>query len=241
MKKRTNLLLRTQKFKDIRNIQAIILIHRESGLPIFSRGYSLVMKGKKTLFSGFIQAISIIGDEISNEEQNKSKKKKSSDKIDNSKIIELDLKQFFCLVLDIEELRTVLILKSRSSKRLKQIMFNFTLTFYLKISKKLENFDNDLTDYPAIVSPLLNEYFELYYKENFITDHHEKDVQNLKKKHKLSKIQVQIMNAVLSILSERRTFRLMDVLEELNEKNEDLVIDAIETLIEHKLILPYDG
>ena len=240
-KRQSFLMLRTQKFKDIRNMQAIILIHRESGLPIFSRGYSSVMKGKKTLFSGFIQAVSIIGDEISSENQKKTKKIKSTDKIGYNKIIELDLKQFFCLVLDIEELRTVLILKSKSSKRLKQIMFNFTLALYLKISKKLETFDNDLTDYPAIVSPLLDEYFELFYKDNFITDHHEKDIQHIKKKCKLSKIQLQIMNTVFSLLSERRTFRLMDILEKLSEKNEDLIIDAIETLIEYKIILPYDG
>ena len=241
-KKRENyLILRTQKFKDIRDIRAIILIHRESGLPIFSRSYSLIMKGKKTLFSGFIQAISIIGDEISSEDQKKTKKIKSTEKIDYDKIIELDLKQFFCLVLDVGELRTVLILKSRSSKRLKQIMFNFTLALYLKISKKLENFDNDLTDYPSIVLPFLFEYFELYYKENFVTKHHENDIPNLKKKFKLSKLQIQILNVVFCILSEKRTFRLMDILEKLSEKNEDLIIDAIETLIEYKLILPYDG
>jgi len=120
-------------------------------------------------------------------------------------------------------------------------MFNFTLALYLKISKKLENFDNDLTDYPAIVLPFLDEYFELYYKDNFITDHHKRDILNLKKRNKLSKIQVQIMNAVFSILNEKRTFRLLEIMEKLSEKNEDLIIDAIETLIEYKLIHPIDG
>jgi hypothetical protein len=238
-KRESYLMLRTQKFKDIRNLQAIILIHKESGLPIFSRGYSFVLEKKKTIFSGFIQALSIIGEEISSEDQKKIEK--TIDKIDYNKIIELDLKKFFCLVLDIEELRTVLILKSRSSKRLKQIMFNFTLALYLRISKELKNFDNDVTLYPPIVLPLLDEYFELYYKENFITDYSEKDIQNIKKKYKLSKLQIQILNTVFSILSEKRTFRLMGILEKLSERNEDLIIDAIETLIEHKLILPYDG
>jgi hypothetical protein len=241
-KKRENyLILRTQKFKDIKNIQAIILIHRESGLPIFSKMYNLGMKGKNTLFSGFIQAISIIGDEISNEDQDKSKTKISPNKMDNSRIIELDLKHFFCLVLDIEDLRTVLILKTKSSKRLKKNVFNFTLALNLKISKDLKNFNNDLTDYPQIVFPLLDQYFELFYKNDFITNHHKKDIPILKKKYKLSKIQVQFMNIVFSSLSEKRTFRLMDIMENLSEKNEDIVIDAIETLIEHKLIYPFDG
>ncbi|MFX1488780.1 MAG: hypothetical protein ACFFBI_06500 [Promethearchaeota archaeon] len=238
-KKASYLLLRTQKFKDINNIQGIILIHRKSGLPIYSHSYSNIMKGKKTLFSGFIQALSIIGEEISKEEPKKTKVSKQTEKLDYHKIVELDLKTFYCLILDIEELRTVLILKSVSSKRLKQIMFNFALALYLKISKRLETFDNDLTEYPEIIRPLLDEYFELFYKENFITDHHEKDIDAIKKKYKLSKIQVQIMMKVFTALNEKRTFRLMDIIEQLGEKDEDLIIDAMETLIDLKLIIPY--
>ncbi|MFX1574770.1 MAG: hypothetical protein ACFFB0_18700 [Promethearchaeota archaeon] len=230
--------LRTQKFKDINNIQGIILIHRASGLPIYSYRYSSLMKGKKILFSGFLQAISVIGEEISREEFKKRKIPTISEEIDYNKIIELDLKQFYCLVLDLEELRTVLILKSRSSKRLKKVMFNFTLALYLKISKKLEQFDNDLTDYPEIISPLLDEYFELDYKKDFITYHNEGDIQDIKRKFKLSKLQVQVMNIIFSLLKENRIFRLMDVMEKFSEKDEDLIFDTIETLIEYKLILP---
>ncbi|MFW9940598.1 MAG: hypothetical protein ACFFFT_06125 [Candidatus Thorarchaeota archaeon] len=238
-KRASYLLLRTQKFKDINNIQGILLIHRSSGLPIYSRTYSTFMKGKKTLFSGFIQALSIIGDEISNNEPKKTKDIKSIEKLDYHKIIELDLKTFYCLILDIGELRTVLILKSHSSKRLKQIMFNFTLALYLKITKRLENFNNDTTEYPEVITPLLDEYFELFYKENFITEHHEKDIESIKKKYKLTKIQLQIMHNIFSVLSEKRTFRLMDIIEKFDDKNEDLIIDAMETLIDYKLIIPY--
>ena len=238
-KRESYLILRTQKFKDIRNIQGIILIHRESGLPIFSKEYSSLIKSKKTLFSGFIQAISIIGDEMSQEEPNKIDKIKSMKKIDSQKIIELDLKQFFCLILDIEELRSVLILKSRSSKRIKQTLFNFTLAAYLKISKNLEDFNNDVTQYSQLISPLLDEYFELFYKDNFITEYTTSDLQNIKRKHRLSKIQVHILEKIFMILKERRTFRLMNIIEELSDKNEDLIIDGLEKLIEQKLILPY--
>lgn len=199
----------------------------------------MLIKSKKTLFSGFIQAISIIGDEISQEEPNKIDKIKSSKKIDSQKVIELDLKQFFCLILDIEELRSVLILKSRSSKRIKQILLNFTLAAYLKVSKNLEDFNNDVTQYSQLISPLLDEYFELFYKDNFITEYTTSDLQNIKRKHRLSKIQVHILEKIFMILKEKRTFRLMNILEELSDKNEDLLIDGLEKLIEQKLILPY--
>jgi hypothetical protein len=241
-KKRENyLLLRTQKFKDIRNIQGIILIHQESGLPIFSKEYSSLIKNKKTLFSGFIQAISIIGDEISQEDPKKIDKIRSMKKIDSQKVIELDLKQFFCLILDVEELRSVLIIKSRSSKRLKQILFNFTLASYLKISRSLEEFDNDVTQYSQLISPLLDEYFELFYKESFITEYTMSDLQNIKRKNKLSKIQVHILEKIFVNLEERRTFRLMNIIEEFSDKNEDIVIDGIEKLIEQNIIHPYNN
>ncbi|MFX1316696.1 MAG: hypothetical protein ACFE9T_12595, partial [Promethearchaeota archaeon] len=51
-KKENYLLLRTQRFKDARNIQSIILIHKTSGIPIFSKNYSHLLRGKKTIFSG---------------------------------------------------------------------------------------------------------------------------------------------------------------------------------------------
>jgi hypothetical protein len=234
------LLLRTQKFKDINNIQAIILIHRSSGLPIFTIRYSELLKGKQTLFSGFLQAISIIGEEITSKGLKSPKEIKDSNKLDYQKVIELDLNSFFCLVFDIEELRTVLILKSRSSKRLKRVMFNFALAVYLEISKKLESFDGDLSDFQKTISPLVDEYFDLFYKDSFITDYHERDIQIIKKKYKLSKLNSHVMEIIFSVLEQKRTFRLMDILEKTGGKNEDSIIDAIESLIEKKVILPYN-
>ena len=54
-------------------IQGILLIHNPSGLPIFSRNYSDLMEGNKTLFSGFLQAISIVGEEVIRKDYIKSK------------------------------------------------------------------------------------------------------------------------------------------------------------------------
>jgi hypothetical protein len=197
------------------------------------------MKGKNTIFSGFIQAITVIGEEISNKSLKKPEIKIKSDKIDVSKVIELDLKNFFCLISDIKELRTVLILKSRSSKRLKQLMFNFTLAVYLKISKTLENFEGEVSDYPDTILPLIDEYFDIFYKESFVTNYQENDLSSIKKKYKLSKLQFQIMITIFSLLKEKRSFRLLDILEKLSDKNEDSIIDAIETSLENRLIIPY--
>ena len=66
----------------------------------------------------------------------------------------------------------------------------------------------------------------------------EDDIQKIKKKYKLSKVENEIMIIIFSILKEKTTFMLMTILEHFSTKEEDLVIDAIESLIEKRLILP---
>jgi hypothetical protein len=237
-RKETFLILQTQKFKDIRNIQAIILMHKSSGLPIFTQNYSTLLKGKNTLFSGFIQAISIIGEEISRGKGPKIEKIKPNNKISVQKVIELDLKQFHCLILDIEELRCVLILKDKSSKRLKQLMLHFTLELYLKISDQLENWKNDLNYYTNVIPSIINEYFELRYKNYFKMSNAEQDIHNLKKKYKLSRIQCRVLNSIQTLLKDKKYFRIMDIIENFSEKSENEIIFTIESLIEQSLIVP---
>jgi hypothetical protein len=237
-RKKSYLSQRTQKFKDIRNLQAIIAMHKPSGLPVFSQSYSSIMKGKNTLFSGFIQAISIIGDEMTRSDKKISKTKSNKDKLDFHKVVELDLKQFHCIILDVEELRTVLILKSKSSKRLKEILVHFNFAVYVKISERLKNWNNDIHSLDETIQPLVYEYFDIYYKDPFKVNIQESELLKYKKKLNLSKFEFQIMNIIFLILKEKSHFKLMDILERETDKNEDEIINALESLIEFKLISP---
>jgi len=238
-KKKSYMMLRTQKFKDIRNIQAFIAMHKLSGLPVYSQSYTSMMKGKNMLFSGFIQAISIIGEEMTRTEKESVKAKKFKEKINFHKVIELDLKQFHCLVLDVEELRTVLILKSKSSKRIKEILLHLSFAIYIKISERIKNWDNDLHNMDEIIQPLIYEYFDIYYKDPFKVNIQESELLTYKKKLNLSKFEFQVMHIVFLILKEKSHFKLMDILERETDKNEDEIINALESLIEHKLIKPF--
>ncbi len=237
-KKTANLLLRTQKFKDAENMQGILLIHTESGLPIFTKNYSNLMEGKKTLFSGFIQAISVVSDEI----YYKKTRKVKSDELDKAfnpkNIVELDFKHFFCLILDIEEIRAVLILKHKTSKRLKQKLFNFTLDVYLRNLEILKEWDHTLDFFKVEIPPLLNTHFDLYYKDFFKIAIEKSDLQNIRKEINISKQEYRIINNLFQISQEDGIFKLMTLLEKISDKNEDTVIDVIEALINHKLIIP---
>jgi hypothetical protein len=237
-KKKSYFLLRTQKFKDIRNMQAFIAMHKPSGLPIYSKSYSAMMKGKKTLFSGFIQAVSIIGEEMTRTDKKEGKMKRDKHKIDFHKVVELDLKQFHCLVLDVEDLRTVLILKSKSSKRLKDILLHFSFALYVKISQDLQNWNGDINGLDGVINPLIYEYFDIYYKDPFKVNIQESELPKYKKKLSLSKFEFQILNMIFLILKDKSHFKLVDILEKETDKHEDQVINALESLIESKLIKP---
>ncbi|MHA1932895.1 MAG: hypothetical protein ACW96X_10165 [Promethearchaeota archaeon] len=238
IKKKNNLLLRTQKFKDADNIQGILLIHSESGLPIYSKNYSDLMKGMNTLFSGFLQAISVVGEEISRKKSHKTDFIQIDNKMSFQKVVEFDFKHFFCLILDMEELRTVLILKNKSSKRLKTEMFHFAVSTYLKFSDTLKNWDNSLDIFKREIPPLLNNFFNLYYKEAFKIAVLQSDLQKLKKELNLHRREYKTMNDIYTISEENRHFKIMNLLEKMTGKSEDIIIDAIEGLINHKLIIP---
>jgi len=237
-RKQSYLILRTQKFKDIRNLQVILAMHKPSGLPVYSQSYSSIMKGKNTLFSGFIQAVSIIGDEMTKSDIKVSKKKRHKDKLDFHKVVELDFKQFHCLILDVEELRIVLILKSKSSKRLKEILVHFSFAVYVKVSERLKNWNNDNHSFDEFIQPLVYEYFDIYYKDPFKVNIQESELLKYKKKLNLSKFEFHIMNTAFLLLKEKSHFKLMDILEKETDKNEDEIINALESLIEFKLISP---
>ncbi|MFX0043094.1 MAG: hypothetical protein ACFE8L_09290 [Candidatus Hodarchaeota archaeon] len=225
------LLLRTQRFKDARNIQSIILIHKTSGIPLFSKNYSYLLKGKKTIFSGFIQAISIVGEQM-------AKEKSGDDMGGFQRVVELDLKHFFCLILDIEELRTVLIIKEKASKRLKTRMYHFAVSAYLQTSKRLENWDHDTSYFKKEIPPLLYKHFDLYYKDYFKISVNESDLRKIKNKYKLNNFEYRVIKNIYSLLKEDGKFKILTVVEEINEKDEDPIINAIESLLERNLIQP---
>ncbi|MFX0105818.1 MAG: hypothetical protein ACFE75_10025 [Candidatus Hodarchaeota archaeon] len=241
LKRRIALLARTQKFKDVENIQGVLLIHSVSGLPLFSKNYSELMEHKNTLFSGFIQAVSLVSEEISNRKYTKSKSFQS-DLIDGThKVTELDFKHFFCLISDIEQLRTVLILKNKASKRLKTQMLNFGLSVYARFSEILKDWNHELYQFQEEIPLFLKNYFNLDYKEFFQLNIKRSDLERIKREFKLSREDYRTLIDILSISEENQIFKLITILKKLSHKSEDLIIDTIEVLIKNNLLIPADS
>ena len=239
-KKESDLLAKTQRFKDLRNIQAIVITHSLSGIPLYSKSYSILEMHKKELFSGFIQAITTIGEEFSEEELRAPETEGLTKGYGVERIIELDFKYFYCLIADKEDIRVVFILKEKSSERLKSQVSNLLLALNLKLSQELENWDGSLDVFEEMIPIILNDYFELFYKEQFKLSS-AINLLEMKKEKKLSKIEVRVINVIQSITKRNKNIiNLYNIVELVSEENKDLIIEAIESLIKRQIVIPFN-
>jgi len=215
----------------------VVVIHRLSGIPIYSHSYSILEKHKKELFSGFIQAITTIGEEI----VGKDKIHKKTEQIKGAKIaeniLELDFKYFYCLICDREDLRIVFVLKEKGSDRLKEAISNLSLGLLLQLSEQIENWDGSLDLFEVKIPPIITDYIELYYKEPFEINN-PGVIAKIKKENEVTSMETRVLNVIYSMAKGKTNFYIEHILDTIHEENKDLVIDAIETLIEKRIIIP---
>ncbi|TET02177.1 MAG: hypothetical protein E3J90_02715 [Promethearchaeota archaeon] len=236
-KREADLMSRTQKFKDMQNIQAIVAIHRYSGIPLYSKSYSILEKHKKELFSGFIQAIITVGEEMVGKRDVDQDLTKSDDSDGSRTILELDFKYFYCLICDRQDLRLIFLLDEKASDRLKKLISDLSLGIMLDLSQLIENWDGAIHEFEAQLPPIITKYVELYYKDAFKINDAEY-IAKLRKENELNSMETRILNVIYSIAKNKQEFHLETIFEVVHEKNQDLIIDAIETLINKQIIIP---
>ena len=236
-RKEADLLSRTQKFKDIENIQAIVAIHKDSGIPLYTKSYSILEKHKKEIFAGFIQAIITVGEEMVGKRE-EGKELVAIDEEDGTRrILELDFKYFYCLICDRQDLRIIFILTERASDRLKNQISDLSLGAMLELSEQIGNWDGAIHEFEEKFPPIVKNYIDLSYKEPFTVNSAD-FIARLRKEGSLSSMEIRILNVVYSIAKSKQEFKLETIFELIHEKNKDIVIDGIETLIQKKVIIP---
>ncbi|MBY8988276.1 MAG: hypothetical protein KGD61_07470 [Candidatus Lokiarchaeota archaeon] len=236
-RREAELLTRTQRFKDMQNIQAIVAIHRDSGIPLYTKSYSILEKHKKEIFSGFIQAIITVGEEMVGR-RGKSGELVELDGEDGSRtILELDFKYFYCLICDRQDLRIIFILTEKASDRMKKMISDLSLGSMLELSEQIGNWDGAIHEFETKFPPIINSYVELYFKEAFTINNAEQ-ISKVRKEGDLNSMETRILNTIYSISKGKQEFYLNTIFELIHEKNEDIVIDAIETLIKKQVIIP---
>ncbi|MBN1214843.1 MAG: hypothetical protein JXA99_05305 [Candidatus Lokiarchaeota archaeon] len=236
-RKESEILSKTQRFKDLRNIQAIVIIDKLSGVPILSKSYSILETHKKELFSGFIQAITTIGEQIADEKTVKGTDEKKAQTTKRDRILELDFKYFYCLICDIEDIRVVLILKEKASNRLRNQARILAEALTLQISQYLQDWDGSVNKFEVIIPPILEGYIEMYYKEVFNLND-PKFIGKIRREGHLNQMEIRVLNVIDSIVKFRNDFYLEYVLNSIHESNKDKVIIALESLIQKQIIIP---
>ncbi len=110
----------------------------------------------------------------------------------------------------------------------------------LKLRDQFEEWDGELTQFETEIPPIINEYFELYYKEQFtLTKPY--PLSQIREKEELNKMETRILNVIRSFAKSKSEFHLEYILELVAEENKDLVIEGIESLIKRNVILPYES
>jgi hypothetical protein len=235
-RKRRKFQEKIQPFKDVRNIIGINIVHKNVGITLFSKKYSFLKEQDDTLFSGFIQAIMIFGEKVSEIDQEKLLKKEKDSK--EQRVLELDFKFFYILIVDYEELRVILILRKNASERLKKQTQKLAKQAYLEVSDELKEFKGVISPFRKIIEPIVNDLLLLHYKEPFeITDDMSFFLKT-KETRGLSAMETRIVNVLNIYMQDRDQIQLQDIFDLTTEKNTDIIIEAIQSLINRNYLVP---
>ena len=231
-----NLLTITQKFKDTMNIETILISNKLSGIHLYSMTFSLLKDYQNELLSGFIQAITLISNEIVGKEQIEKISIKSGKFKSKEKIIELDFKHFNFFISDYQDLRAVFILKDKASERFKNKTAEFLSELHQLTIDHLTNWDGNLEIFDKVLPSLLEKHFHIYYREKFTVNPYV-DLLKASRNGEFSKITKRLLNVILSITRQNPTFYLKDAVAAVHRVNREEVIEALEILIENQLVI----
>lgn len=225
-----------QVFKYIKNIQGVMLIQKNSGMPFFTKNVSEFNFEENILISGFIQAITLFGEQSII--ANSFKDEKNHKEIHSEHIIELNFKFFHLLICDYQCLRTLLILKEASSEKLKKQLYLLSVEICSKFSEDIENYKGKAIDFETDIEILLNRFLFLFYIEPFKLNQGEIYIETLKKSRELESIESRVLNVIISLTKFTKEITIDRIIQEMGEENVDLLYGGLQSLIENKIIIP---
>ncbi|MFX0048718.1 MAG: hypothetical protein ACFE8G_11200, partial [Candidatus Hermodarchaeota archaeon] len=236
------LLGKIQVYKDVWNIRAVVVIHRKSGLPVFSKDISIMEKGQDSfLISGFVQAITAFSESFV-EKEFRAYSKLATDYEYLKSIIDLDFKFFQLLVCDHETVRVLVVLRDEASERLKKQIYLLANALHSQFGEEFRNFSGTLNHLYKPLDEYLNKFLFLYFNNSFEMTPNKNYLNSLIESGELTKLEKRLINVITSMTKIKKQFTLREAIELIDEVNEDLVLEAINTLILQKLILsPYSS
>ena len=230
---------KTQPFKDIRNIQAVLVSSRYSGISLYSKTFSILDENYITGFSGFIQAITILGNQYTKDGLKVVDIESSPEDTDerDREIKELDFNFFHSLICDYGDLRVVLLLRKRSSERLRGKINLLTKEIYLQNKDLINSFKGNIEPIKSRVEEVVYRHLDLYYKNPFELNK-SKHYHSIKVSGTLSNLEIRILNVLEFKSKYKSQYFLEDITSLIDDINDDENIIAVESLISQKMIIP---
>ncbi|MFX1557122.1 MAG: hypothetical protein ACFFC9_07700 [Promethearchaeota archaeon] len=237
-KKKAELLDKIQVYKDVKNIEALMLVQKSSGLPIYTQEIGIFENDDDSIIiSGFIQAITNFSDIVIKKEFNKYNGTKTNSAY-SKYIIELDFNMFQLLVCDYDTIRILIFLREKSSERLKKQLYLLSIALNSQYADKFTGFTGEISLIKNEIIYMLNQFLFLHYAEKFKINEDNEYIGAIVDSGELKKMEKRLFNVIISIAKRNKEFNLRDPIETIHEKNEDVVLEALDTLIKKKLIIP---
>jgi hypothetical protein len=211
----------TAVLRDLVNIQHIFVLQKESGLTIYDRAFSRIPLDP-ALVSGFIQAISSFGTELTESKEGTLK--------------ELTHENFTILINPGEYTMTALILSDHPSKKLRENIANFKSVFESQYQEKLIKWSGELKEFKGA-----NEIVDQVFEFNLLKP--QTIIETKLKSARLNDLQKDIIKLTNEILSANQTFNIVNLLNiSLTMRKEDKleIIDAVYKLAKMGVIKPYE-
>ncbi|MFX1327533.1 MAG: hypothetical protein ACFE91_05240 [Promethearchaeota archaeon] len=139
------------KFEDARNIRLLMIIEKDSGVPIYSTQISEIPLDP-ILISGFLQAITSFGSSL----------KFSKEKDPEKNLNELSFYHFRVIVEQEGYVSIALLLLRTPSQTIKQNLKSFVEELNFSFRNMFENWSGEAID-NKLVDPLINKYFQISY------------------------------------------------------------------------------
>ncbi|NMC04366.1 MAG: hypothetical protein GYA24_04100, partial [Candidatus Lokiarchaeota archaeon] len=137
-----------QRLSDVENVQYLLVISKNGGVPMFSKSLAEVPIDE-SLVSGFLSAISSFGAEISTKMKGDLK----------GGLEELSYQQFKIILHEGQFVRVALLLLRRPSDTLKERLRGFTTEFEKRFRAQVENFKGEVLQ-DMVVTPVIEQTFE---------------------------------------------------------------------------------
>ncbi|MHA1830536.1 MAG: hypothetical protein ACTSWR_03275, partial [Candidatus Helarchaeota archaeon] len=210
------------KYVDSHNLQRLLIIDKNSGLKISSKNYGSTTDIDEDLVSGFIQAISNFGQEIS--------------KLDTAVMENITYKGFKILLESGKYVDICLLLKEHETYTLKDKIRLAREEFENTFSNQLQNFTGNIKVFTDIYSNF-DEKFEIYLTGNFQINYK----MFAKKSKSLNNLQKKIMRLIISV--SEKPFKISEILELAKNSKikapEPVVFSNIYDFIKAEIIVPY--